>query len=182
MERMGRDAVPVRIAWAVDLLDLHPDHDVLEVGCGTGVALGLIAERLADGTGSAVGLDRSSTAIARSTTRLAAAIDAGRVVLQQAALAQLVAPDDAFDRVLAVNVNVFWTSAADAECLRLRQVVRPGGRVVLAFDRPEQAPGSEGARDVGPDVAAKLEAHGFTSTTIHRHPSGAVIAIEGRRP
>lgn len=173
---MGRDEVPDRIRWGVELLDVDVDHDVLEVGCGLGVALGLVADRLADGTGTVVGLDRSATAIERSRRRLARHAAANRVRLQHADLAHLDAAERAFDRVLAVNVNTFWTGAAEHECRRLADVLRPDGRVILVF----AGPGGEEGRDVGTTVAAHLAAHGFASE-IRRHRSGSMVAIEARR-
>jgi trans-aconitate methyltransferase len=59
--------VPHRIRWAVDLLDIHPDHRILEIGCGPGVAAGLVTERLT--TGHLVAIDRSATAVRRATAR-----------------------------------------------------------------------------------------------------------------
>lgn len=173
---MGRNGVPDRIRWGVEQLEVDADHDVLEVGCGPGLALGLIADRLVGGAGTVVGLDRSATAIERSRQRLAGHPSADRVRLQQADLAHLDAVEGAFDRVLAVNVNVFWTSGAEPECRRLAEVLRPDGRIVLVFAGPD----GEGARDVGPTVATKLVAHGFASE-VRRHPSGSMVAVEAWR-
>ena len=42
--------IPERIRWTVERLDLAPTDHVLEIGCGPGHAVGLVAERLTTGT------------------------------------------------------------------------------------------------------------------------------------
>jgi len=60
-------AVPERVRWAVVQLSPGPDEQLLEIGCGPGVAVVLICERLAGGR--IVAIDRSATAISRATQR-----------------------------------------------------------------------------------------------------------------
>lgn len=178
-------AVPERIAWAVDQLGAAPGHHVLEVGCGPGVALALLADRVtgSGAAGTVLGVDRSATAVERSRARNADAVTAGITSVEQAALADLAGRSvdgdlaGRFDRVLAVDVNVFWTSDADVECAALARILRPGGQVLLAFGGPD--PG--GVRDVGPGIAAKLEAHGL-SAEVRRHPGGGLVAVAAHRP
>lgn len=55
----------------------------------------------------------------------------------------------------------------------LTHVLRPGGVLRLVYDGPG------GARDVGPDIAANLERHGFTSE-VTRSPTAAMVCITGR--
>ena len=160
--------VPDRVRWAVDLLDVQPRDRILEIGCGPGVAAALVSEGL--DAGRIVAIDRSATAIERARSRNAEHLAAGRLVLHQAALAAVATSPDQFDKAFAVNVNLFWTTGADAECRVLAQVLRPGGVLHLVYDGPSPAT----AGGVAPVVAANLERHGFRTTVAARDPGGMV--------
>ena len=168
----GRADVPARIAWAVDLLDLAPTDRVLEVGCGPGVAASLVADRVPHG--SVLAIDRSATAIARAAARNAAHLASGRLVLEQVALAAL-RTDRPVDVAFGVNVNLFWTGPAEAECRVLADVVAPGGAVHVVYESP-----GEPRRDVAGPAAAALGRHGF-DTAVVRGPGGRLLCITGRR-
>lgn len=167
--------VPARVAWAVDLLDVSPGDQILEIGCGPGVAVGLICDRL-DG-GRIIAIDRSATAIERTRGRNADHVAAGRAVLQKVELAAFRGGAEQFDKAFAVNVNVFWTTSADPECAVLAHVLRPGGTLRLVYGG--SASGGRAA-DVGPAVAANLERHGL-ATDLSRSPTGEMFCVTGRR-
>ena len=171
------EAVPERISWALELLDPAPDEEVLEIGCGPGVAAVLVCERFSSGHLTAI--DRSATAVERTRRRAEPHVASGRLRLHQAALADLpgvLGEGQQFDAALAVDVNVFWTGPAEAECGALAAAVRPGGRVLLVFG----GPGPGGVRDVGPTVAVNLTRYGFTAEVVH-HPDGAMLSVVARR-
>jgi len=155
-----------RLTAAVELLAPQPDHQVLEIGCGPGVAAALVAERLT--TGHLVAIDRSATAITRAEGRRP-----GRTTFVRTDLAGLEGYDAAFDQAFAVNVNVFWTGPADAECTTLLRVLRPGGRLLLVYEGPG------GTRDVTPTITANLARHGFSTEVLAQ---AAVLAISAVRP
>ena len=69
----------LRNRWTVNLLNLEPSHQVLEVGCGPGIALAQIAECLEGGR--VVGLDFSKTMHDMAAKRNRQAIRDGRVSL-----------------------------------------------------------------------------------------------------
>jgi hypothetical protein len=66
-------------------------------------------------------------------------------------------PDRAFDKVFAVNVNVFWTSAADKELDLVRRCLRPGGTLYLCYE----APGGRPSERVVNRVTTALARHEF---------------------
>jgi SAM-dependent methyltransferase len=170
----GGEAVPARIAWAVELLDVRPDDRVLEVGCGPGVALALVCARLEGGR--AVGVDRSAVAIERTRRRNAGWLATGRLELEKVDLAGFGAGTTPFDKAFAVDVNLFWTGPARAETAVLARVLRPGGRLWLVYG----GPGPAGpARGVGPTVAANLAAGGFSAEVIG-HPDGSMVCVRAR--
>ena len=64
----------------VELLDVHPNDRVLEVGYGPGVAIQLIAAKLS--SGKAEGIDCSAEMMQQTTARNAAAVESGRIQLR----------------------------------------------------------------------------------------------------
>ncbi len=56
---------------AVDMLDLRPDSQVLEVGCGTGLNFSHVLDRLDPSSGRLKGLDFSQDMLARAERRVA---------------------------------------------------------------------------------------------------------------
>jgi ubiquinone/menaquinone biosynthesis C-methylase UbiE len=89
--------VPERLEWAVSRLALQPDHHVLELGCGHGVAAGLVCDRLRSGHVTAV--DRSAAMIDRARRRNAHHVEAGTLDLAVAAIAQMCPAIDPRHRV-----------------------------------------------------------------------------------
>jgi cyclopropane fatty-acyl-phospholipid synthase-like methyltransferase len=134
-----RRAVPQRIDWAVRTVAATGAREVLEVGCGRGVAVRLLCGLLPDVRVTA--LDRSpamTDAARRANEDLVAA---GRLELRTASLADVDLGRSRFDAVFAVDVNVFWVGAARAELDAVRDLLSPGGGLHLFHEPPPgQAP------------------------------------------
>lgn len=167
---MKEQEVPVRLRWAVEQLGIAPGARVLEIGCGTGVAVGLVCERLT--TGHITGIDRSASAIGRARQRNAAHIAAGRAGLWTGDLMDFAPDAGAFDRVFAVNVNVFWTGPAQAQLQRLSELTRPGGAVHLVYEAPD----ARKAGRIAKALHEKFTERGFP-TTILEGPSPKLAGI-----
>ena len=165
-----------RLVWAVDVLDVHPGDRVLEVGCGHGVAVTLVAERL--GEGSIVALDRSETMVAMARRRNEAHVAAGRAEIVAAALEDADLGDERFDKVFAVHVAAFWRRPA-----RMLGVVHEhlaaGGELHLFSQSPGWS-SAEAARSFAGGVAGVLREHAFAVEDVRvgalRPPTVAIIA------
>jgi SAM-dependent methyltransferase len=159
-------AVPERVRWAVDVLDPQPGDRVLEVGCGPGVAAALVCERI--GSGELTAVDRSPVAVRRTLERNAGHVAAGRLRVVESALADLDVAAHSVDKAFALNVNVFWTSAAERELAVLRRALRPGGRLYVLYG----AAGPTAADRVTGTIGAALAGHGFADPLVLRGDGG----------
>jgi len=129
-----------RFVWAVDTLGLDPADRVLEVGCGHGVAVSLVCERLTSGRITAI--DRSSKMIEMATRRNREHIAGARAVLKTAALEEADFRGERFDKIFAFNVAPFWLQPKDALGI-VRRHLAPDGAFYLFWDARHTQPGRD---------------------------------------
>lgn len=115
----------------LEALDPRPDEDLLEIGFGGGA---LLEAMLARSSGSVTGVDISGTAVARARRRLG---KARRLRLFQGSVERIPLAEATVDAACSVNNIYFWTDPA-AGFAELARVIRPGGRLVIAFEPPEE--------------------------------------------
>jgi SAM-dependent methyltransferase len=111
--------------------------DVLEVGHGPGVLLGLLIRTARH----VIGVDPSLEMRALAIRAHSSAIAAGRLDVRAGDAGATGLPDAAVDVVVAVNNVAIWPDL-DAGVAELHRVLRPGGRLVLSWhggERPSRA-------------------------------------------
>src|SRR5262249_52278272 len=140
-----------RFVWAVDTLEVQPTDRLLEVGCGHGVAVSLVCERLTTGTITAI--DRSPKMIGMARRRNRAYLEAGRAELEATALEDADLGDRRFDKIFAFNVAPFWLQP-EAALGAIGGHLVPDGTVYVFWDARHSAP--ERARDLGNELAGRL--------------------------
>jgi len=168
-------------ALAIAALRLCDGEDVLELGCGPGLAL----QTLLRSTNLTwiIGLDWSEVMLARAARRNRPAIEAGQLDLVRGDFAALPLKAESVGAVLAVNVVYFMkNSGAAREAYR---VLRPGGRIVLyASDRSAM----RGWPFAGPEthrlfdqeaLAALLVEAGFAAEDVHVDSVDAGFGVKG---
>jgi ubiquinone/menaquinone biosynthesis C-methylase UbiE len=154
--------------WAVNLLDIKPDDNVLEVGFGPGVGIQLLASQAFEGY--VAGVDSSKEMVAQATARNKKVIEGGWVDLQHGSAESLPFADNTFDKALAINSMHLWPDAI-AGLQEMRRVIRPGGKVALGFTP------TSGQQNKG--VAELLTAAGFVEArVVEREKDFCALAIK----
>ena len=171
---MPAPTIPPRIKWAVDLMDVQPADQVLEIGCGPGAGAEATCAKLE--TGKLFAIDRSESGVDRTKRRNQKYVDAGRLVVRQIDLATLRVPVKRLNKVFAFNVNLFWVRGCADEVALLHERLLPGGAVYLFFDANQ--------RELVPNIVRKasqaLQEGGFRVSVVDQK-APAVVGIIGRR-
>ena len=161
---------------AVELLDPQPGEQVLEVGYGPGTAIPLIAARNRPGT--VFGVDASTRMLQQASWRNRRLIEAGRVELYEASVADMPFDGASFDRVLVVNNFHIWPDRA-AALQEIARVLKEGGKVLLAVRGRYTAPGLD--EDQIERALQEIRAAGFDDVHAKRVSLGReLIAMIGR--
>lgn len=169
--------------------DVHALQNILDVGCGGGRTLAKLA-RLAPNA-KLVGVDIASGSIAETRQQNAALIEAGRLEVIQASVAELPVPSAQFDLVTAIETHYYWTDLQ--RCVsEVRRVMRPGGQFLLVaesyaggrFSRVARgALAPLGARILTPEEhRAVLDQAGFVDVGVHEDRKRGWICTVARTP
>jgi ubiquinone/menaquinone biosynthesis C-methylase UbiE len=114
----------------IEVLDVRPGDDVLEVGYGPGGFIRLLSERT--DAASIRGVDPSPEMRDQASRHNRKAVRAGRVRLDLGTADRTGLPDASVDRVVSVRNVAIWPDL-DAGIAELHRIVRPGGAVVIAW-------------------------------------------------
>lgn len=127
-----------------DELDLQPEDELLDVGCGSAALLAGHATHVR----YVAGLDASELQVGLARDRLRERIAAGTAEVVAGDATALPWPDARFTAVVSLNCLKFIADPERA-LQEMRRVLRPGGRVVLTLDPAVKA-----------DKSGRLDAYG----------------------
>lgn len=144
-----------RLVWSVETLAVRPADRLLEIGCGQGVAVSLVCEKL-DG-GSITAIDRSPRMIAMAAKRNAAHVKSGRASFQTASLHEARFGNARFDKIFAIRVGAFLRGDPARELAVVNAHLARGGRFHLVYDPPAASQ----VKNVIDTATSVLKSHGF---------------------
>lgn len=164
-------------AWTVDLLDIHDNEHVLEVGFGPGAAIQMIGKRYP--SVRVTGLDHAEVMLAAARARNSDAIAAGRLSLQLGSVLQLPFADAGFDKAFAINSIYFWEPPQQG-LAELHRVLKPGGRLAVTVRDKQRA----AYQPFRPDKLQRLFVQtGFERVEVYFNevPSHPLVCIVGEK-
>jgi ubiquinone/menaquinone biosynthesis C-methylase UbiE len=158
--------------FAVEMLDVQPDDQALEIGFGHGRTIRIIAEQAK--AGFVAGVDLSDVMVRQAAKYNLDLIVAGRAEVCQGSVADLPYEWGRFTKVLAVNNYQFWPNA-ELNLGEMRRVMREGGLLVICLrmhstKRLALAPGF--TEDEVADVANLVRWVGFRDIRIVKRKVG----------
>jgi ubiquinone/menaquinone biosynthesis C-methylase UbiE len=115
--------------WGLEHIAIQPDAVVLDVGCGGGGAVKILAQ--AASRGKVYGVDYSEDVLPTARRINKALVRQGRVEIKQGSVSDLPFPDDTFDLATAFETTMFWPSLVD-DLRKVRRVLKPGGILLIA--------------------------------------------------
>ena len=113
----------------IQLLDIHSDDCILEIGFGGG---SLLDEMLSREPAKVVGAEISDLALIEARKRFTKAIAGGRLELENLQTERLPFRSGTFSKVCCVNVVYFWDDLA-AMISEVHRVLRTGGQFVVSY-------------------------------------------------
>ena len=115
--------------WGLEHIAIQPDAIILDVGCGGGGAVRILAQ--AASRGKVYGVDYSEDVLPTARRINKALVRQGRVEIKQGSVSELPFPDDTFDLATAFETTIFWPSLVD-DLREVRRVLKPGGTLLIA--------------------------------------------------
>jgi ubiquinone/menaquinone biosynthesis C-methylase UbiE len=168
--------VPPRLLWAVEQLAIEPDDRLLEIGCGGGVAVSLICDRLDEGRITAI--DPSAVMVERAARRNEQHVASGKATIRLGRLEDLDFDDGSFTKVFAINVNLFWTRSPARELEIIRRLLTKDGELYLFYSPPSAAR----VDPLAEQLVTALSELGFSGATVETAEAGdsAVLCVRAR--
>jgi SAM-dependent methyltransferase len=117
--------------WGLDHIAIEPDSAVLDVGCGGGKAVSLLAARASNG--KVYGIDHSLDMVKLSRKVNQSLIQSDRVEIDHGSVSSLPYSDDMFDVVTAFETIEFWPNLGE-DLREVKRILKPSG-VLLIVNR-----------------------------------------------
>ena len=171
--------------WGLRFLELTPDAEVLDCGCGGGANIKRLLKLCPKGT--VWGIDYSPVSVEKSKRVNEAAVTKGRCDVLRASVTELPFESEQFNAVTAFETVYFWPDLP--QCFReVWRVLKSGGTFLICnesngdTDKDEKWTEIIGGMTIYKDTELKayLEQAGFHDVQIHKKKSWLCVTARKR--
>jgi ubiquinone/menaquinone biosynthesis C-methylase UbiE len=113
--------------WGLSHVEVGPNWAILDIGCGGGRTIETLASKT---SGIVCGLDYSSASVAVARERNRAAIESGRVRIEEGSVSALPFAAETFDLATAVETHYYWPHLS-ADVREVVRVLKPSGAFMI---------------------------------------------------
>ena len=124
MENKERNSI------AVDKLNIKPGDKILEIGFGPGLSIEKMFGKSEDIF--VAGIDHSDVMVKQARTRNKKYVNNGSTLIQERTVEKIPFEDEYFDKVLGINVSLFFSNPVE-NFVELKRVLKPGGVLQIVF-------------------------------------------------
>ena len=170
--------------WGLSYFLIAPNSIVLDVGCGGGGAIKLLAEKASEG--KVYGIDHSIDIVGLARQVNKQFIESGRVEIDHGSVSQLPYSENMFDTVTAFETIEFWPNLSD-DFKEVRRFLKPGG-VLLIVNRHSRTQKKESnwakflRISTSNEYRKRLEDAGYIDLIIDDHSRKGWIAVVAKKP
>jgi ubiquinone/menaquinone biosynthesis C-methylase UbiE len=132
-------------SFVYDVMDIKPDDQILEIGCGTGSLIKAMADSLENGF--IEGIDFSSQMVMIAKKKNSRHIARGVVNISEDHFDTHSFKENSFTKACSVNTIYFWEKP-ERTVNKVSRLMQPGGMFVLAFEDVHQLEQRKLSRDV----------------------------------
>ncbi len=116
--------------YAKQILDINPEDNILEIGCGTGMLIKEISRELE--TGVIDGIDFSKTMVSIAIKNNRSNIKNGKVHIHNADFDKFPFQENIYDKIISINTIYFWENP-DFTISKILKLLKPNGKLVIGF-------------------------------------------------
>lgn len=174
--------------WALGHWSPKEDDHILDIGCGGGVTLKRLSERVP--AGRLFGIDYSPVSVALSKKTNAADVASGKMTITEGSVSALPFAENTFDKIVTVESFYFWQDPKN-DLREVFRVLKPGGHFLLVADIYGKDGLSEhtleNIRDYRmnnptlDEFRALFEQAGFSETSLHTKNGTDWICVQGMK-
>ena len=171
-----------RTTWTIELLKIEENDNVLEFGCGPGLALSECARKIT--SGKLVAIDHSPIMLQQARSRLKRlGISNDRVEFREGSLERLYGLPDTIDKIYTINVIQFFDDKAEA-LSAFYNALKSNGTLAITYMPRNQNAKKDDAANMSKELEAAMTGVGFQNvhtSTLLLNPIPA-ICVTGHHP